>query len=79
MDPGSSLSFDSHYFEALFQNKGLFQSDATLLTDPEAARLSRTFQNQGAFFARFGQSMVKMGSIVSGEEGEIRKNCRVVN
>ncbi|KDP40040.1 hypothetical protein JCGZ_02038 [Jatropha curcas] len=78
MDPGSSLSFDSHYFVALNQSKGLFESDAALLTNPEAARLSSIFQNQPVFFAQFALSMVKMGSI-GGDQGEIRRNCRVVN
>ncbi|KAM7463021.1 hypothetical protein LguiA_031142 [Lonicera macranthoides] len=39
MDPQSALSFDSHYFEALNQNKGIFISDAALLTDHRSARL----------------------------------------
>ncbi|XP_065859394.1 peroxidase 24-like [Euphorbia lathyris] len=78
MDPGSSLSFDSDYFVALNKHKGLFESDATLLTNPEAARISRNLENQRAFFAQFAQSMIKMSSI-GGDQGEIRKNCRVVN
>ncbi|WCJ23583.1 Peroxidase superfamily protein [Euphorbia peplus] len=78
MDPGSSLTFDSDYFVALNQHKGLFESDATLLTNPQAARISKDLENQRAFFAQFAQSMIKMSSI-GGNVGEIRKNCRVVN
>ncbi|EEF45460.1 peroxidase 24-like [Ricinus communis] len=81
MDPGSSLSFDTNYFVAINHKKGLFQSDAALLTNPEAARLSSNFENPNVFFPRFAQSMVKMGSIgvLTGKQGEIRKNCHFVN
>ncbi|KAL2229814.1 UNVERIFIED_CONTAM: Peroxidase 24 [Sesamum indicum] len=81
MDPQSSLSFDSHYFVALNQKKGLFVSDAALLTDPQAALIARNFENPHVFFARFARSMVKMGAVgvLTNGKGEIRKNCRVVN
>ncbi|KAG8370081.1 hypothetical protein BUALT_Bualt14G0080500 [Buddleja alternifolia] len=81
MDPKSSLSFDSHYFEALNQNKGLFVSDAALLTNPRSARLARIFENSEVFIDNFARSMVNMGAIgvLTNGEGEIRKNCRVVN
>ncbi|KAK6130374.1 hypothetical protein DH2020_035879 [Rehmannia glutinosa] len=86
MDPGSSLTFDNHYFPTLKLQQGLFQSDAALLTnnvanDPTSARIVTEFQSQAAFLEQFGKSMVKMGGIevLVGDEGEIRKNCRVVN
>ncbi|KAA8548534.1 hypothetical protein F0562_000199 [Nyssa sinensis] len=81
MDPQSSLSFDSHYFEALNQNKGFFQSDAALLTDTRSVQIVRILQVPSIFFARFGESMNRMGTIgvLTGGDGEIRKNCRVVN
>ena len=84
MDPDSSLSFDSHYFKIVSQNKGLFQSDAALVTDPQSAKMvEEMLQKDQLFFVRFAQSMKKMGAIgvLTGEEdeGEIRKHCRVVN
>ncbi|KAK6117336.1 hypothetical protein DH2020_048927 [Rehmannia glutinosa] len=81
LDPNSTLTFDTHYFTAVNQNQGLLQTDAALLTDPTSARIVTEFQSQAAFFEQFGKSMVKMGGIevLVGEEGEIRKNCRVVN
>lgn len=33
MDPQSSIDFDGHYFKNLYENKGIFQPDAALLTD----------------------------------------------
>ncbi|CAI0466605.1 unnamed protein product [Linum tenue] len=80
MDPGSGSSFDTHYYTALRQNQGLFESDAALLTDQRSARMSRVFEtNRELFFVAFGQSMVKMGAIGGVGAGEIRKNCHVIN
>ena len=82
MDPDqSSLSFDSHYFKIVSQNKGLFQSDATLLTNPQSAQMVEMLQHGRLFFVRFAQSMKKMGGIgvLTGDEGEIRKHCSLVN
>lgn len=81
MDPQSSLSFDSNYFDILTENKGLFQSDAALLTNRGAAKVVQQLRSPAAFFSEFGKSMKKMGAIgvLTGTAGEIRKQCRVVN
>ncbi|XP_057489501.1 peroxidase 24 [Actinidia eriantha] len=84
MDPQSSLSFDNHYFAILNQKMGLFQSDAALLTDRNSAKIAIQLQskpNSDNFFSEFGKSMKKMGAIgvLTGNVGEIRKNCRQVN
>ncbi|PKI48282.1 peroxidase 24-like [Punica granatum] len=81
MDPGSSLSFDSHYYVTLGQNRGLFQSDAVLLTDSTSASYVKAFEDFDKFMDQFGVSMKKMGNIgvLTQNEGEVRKNCRVVN
>lgn len=51
MDPDqSSLSFDSHYFKIVSQNKGLFQSDATLLTNPQSAQMVEMLQHGRLFW-----------------------------
>ncbi|KAI3792792.1 hypothetical protein L2E82_06683 [Cichorium intybus] len=81
MDPNSSLSFDSDYYRALNQHKGLFVSDAALLTNPQSAQITEVLQNEKVFFARFARSMVRMGAIdvLTDGQGEVRKNCRVIN
>ncbi|XP_074382118.1 peroxidase 24-like [Apium graveolens] len=81
MDPRSSSTFDSHYFRTVNQHKGMFVSDAALLTDQQAAQMARVLENPFVFFARFAQSMRKMNEIITlaDGEGEVRKNCRVVN
>ncbi|KAG9136159.1 hypothetical protein Leryth_003779 [Lithospermum erythrorhizon] len=81
MDPGSSHSFDSHYYMTLNQNKGIFRSDAALLTDRRSAYLAGVLENPTVFHARFALSMKKMGAIgvLTNGQGEIRRNCRLVN
>ncbi|KAG9147330.1 hypothetical protein Leryth_020579 [Lithospermum erythrorhizon] len=81
MDPQSSLTFDSDYFNLLTKNKGLFISDAALLTDRRSARIVRQLQSPRSFFRAFAISMINMGDIevLTGTNGEIRNNCRVVN
>lgn len=81
MDPGSSLKFDSSYYEILLQNKGLFQSDAALVTIKRARNTIEELVSQTDFFTEFAQSMKRMGAIevLTGTTGEIRKQCGKVN
>ncbi|KAK8510918.1 hypothetical protein V6N12_036831 [Hibiscus sabdariffa] len=82
MDPGSSLSFDNHYYDILLQKKGLFVSDAALLTDRNSNRVvTRLQRSPSSFFSSFAKSMKKMAAIgvLTGHAGEIRQNCRVIN
>ncbi|KAF6141112.1 hypothetical protein GIB67_006557 [Kingdonia uniflora] len=81
LDPQSSLSFDTRYFNALLQKKGLLVSDAALLTNVGSAQIVNQFQNPIKFFVEFAKSMKKMGAmgVLTGNAGEIRKQCRVVN
>ncbi|XP_023000611.1 peroxidase 24-like [Cucurbita maxima] len=81
MDPKSSRSFDTDYFKILTQHKGLFQSDAALLTDNSSSRIVKELQKPKAFFPSFANSMLKMSAIevLTGKNGEIRKRCRFVN
>lgn len=81
MDPGSSLTFDNHYFPTLKQGQGLFQSDAALLTNNIANGIVDEMLSSGKFFTEFGQSMKRMGAIgvLTGTVGEIRTKCSAVN
>ncbi|GMI69390.1 hypothetical protein like AT2G39040 [Hibiscus trionum] len=81
MDPISVLAFDSNYYVTLKQNRGLFQSDAALLTNNGSSNIVNQLLNQNKFFAEFARSIKKMGAIgvLTGNAGEIRKKCFVVN
>ncbi|RZC91129.1 hypothetical protein C5167_027195, partial [Papaver somniferum] len=77
MDPGSFKTFDLGYCKNLIKRRGLFHSDAALLTEAT----SKSFVTQllqgslSNFFAEFATSMEKMGQIgvMTGSTGEIRK------
>jgi peroxidase len=83
MDPGSFRTFDVDYYRNLVKRRGLFQSDAALITDATSkADVLRVLNGPPEFFFNvFGASMVKMGmvDVKTGSEGEIRKNCAFVN
>ncbi|RCV18988.1 hypothetical protein SETIT_3G347500v2 [Setaria italica] len=81
MDPGSPARFDAHYFVNLKLGRGLFTSDAALLTDRRAAGMIHRLTKQGYFLQEFRNAVRKMGrvGVLTGEQGEIRRNCRAVN
>lgn len=83
MDPGSFLTFDLGYYRGLLKRRGLFQSDAALITDA-AARADVESVAKGppeVFFQVFARSMVRLGmvGVKTGAQGEIRRHCAVVN
>jgi peroxidase len=84
MDPGSYKTFDTSYYRHVAKRRGLFQSDAALLTDAttrEYVQRIATGKFDDVFFKDFGESMIKMGNVgvLTGVEGEIRKKCYIVN
>ena len=81
MDPGSSKIFDTHYYVNLKKRRGLFQSDAALLTNNEAEGYVNTELQVSSFFSDFGTSMQKMGRIgvLTGSAGQIRGRCAFTN
>ncbi|XP_057958419.1 peroxidase 24-like [Malania oleifera] len=74
-------TFDTNYYENLKLNMGLFQLDAALITDEEAAEMVDEMLDLKFFLAQFGVSMRNMGRIgvLTGNSGEVRKECNTVN
>ncbi|WVZ90467.1 hypothetical protein U9M48_036768 [Paspalum notatum var. saurae] len=81
MDPGSPARFDAHYYVNLKLGRGLFASDAALLADRRAAAMIHRLTRRGYFLEEFGNAVRKMGrvGVLTGDQGEIRRNCRAVN
>ncbi|KAK3220517.1 hypothetical protein Dsin_014487 [Dipteronia sinensis] len=84
LDQNTSDAFDNRYFTNLQSNRGLLQSDQELFSTPGADTIeivNNFASNQTAFFESFVVSMIRMGNLqpLTGNEGEIRLNCRVVN
>ncbi|CAN6446527.1 unnamed protein product [Victoria cruziana] len=87
-DPTVSLDsitpdvLDNKYYVGLLKHLGLFTSDATLLTDKKTrAEVHLYAYNPSVWRKKFVAAMIKMGEIQvkTGDEGEIRKNCALVN
>ncbi|KAL0306917.1 UNVERIFIED_CONTAM: Peroxidase 3 [Sesamum radiatum] len=83
MDPGSFRTFDLSYYTLVLKRRGLFQSDAALLTDSRTRSMITQLVEGPVenFYREFAKSMEKMGRIgvKTGSAGEIRKHCAVVN
>ncbi|XP_028808627.1 peroxidase P7-like [Neltuma alba] len=74
--------FDGSYFLNLVQKKGILHSDQALFNGGSTDALVKQYiLNHLDFYKGFASSMVKMGNIkpLTGNEGEIRVNCRSVN
>ncbi|XP_058778131.1 peroxidase 20 [Vicia villosa] len=77
--------FDNHYFINILEGKGLLGSDNVLISQDMDGKIREQVwsyaSNEQLFFASFAKSMIKMGNInvLTGDAGEIRRNCRFVN
>jgi peroxidase len=75
---------DSDYYQGLMQGRALLHSDQQLYQGGggDADDLVKYYgENPSKFWEDFGAAMVKMGNLspLTGDEGEVRENCRVVN
>ncbi|KVH94918.1 cationic peroxidase 1-like [Cynara cardunculus var. scolymus] len=81
LDPTPS-SFDNKYFTNLVSKKGVLRSDQALFTGGETYEIVKEYnENRNKFSKDFTKSMIKMGNIkpLTGERGQIRKDCKKVN
>ncbi|CAL5077372.1 unnamed protein product [Urochloa decumbens] len=82
MDPVTPVAFDNQYFKNLQAGKGLLSSDQVLYTDPRSRpTVDAWAQSSAAFNRAFITAMTKLGrvGIKAGAQGNIRRNCAVLN
>jgi len=83
LDTKTPDKFDNNYYKNLRRGEGIIRSDQTLQSTPgdNVAIVKDFAENNEVFHAQFAISTIKMGNIrpLTGNQGEIRKNCRVVN
>ncbi|PNT65315.1 peroxidase 2 [Brachypodium distachyon] len=81
-DAVSPNALDSQYYRNVLAHKVLLPSDAALLAAPATEKMVRdNAYVPGKWEGKFAEALVKMAAIgvKTGQQGEIRKNCRVVN
>lgn len=82
LDPVTINKFDNIYYKNLVNKTGLLRSDQALMGDNTTAAMVLNYSKYPYLFSRdFGSSMVKLGNVgvLTGQDGEIRKNCRAIN
>ncbi|GMH02510.1 hypothetical protein Nepgr_004349 [Nepenthes gracilis] len=82
LDFSSPNRLDTNYYRNLQYSHGLLTSDQTLMTSPSTVGMVRNLARDGRVWGdKFASAIVCMGliEVLTGNDGEIRKNCRVVN
>ncbi|XP_039066807.1 cationic peroxidase 1-like [Hibiscus syriacus] len=81
LDP-TPARFDNAYFNNLVKQRGLLISDQALFSGGSTDDLVNTYRlYPHVFWNDFAKSMIKMGNLkpLTGNQGQIRTNCRTVN
>jgi peroxidase len=81
-DPTTPTTLDNNYYKNLKVNNGLLTSDQVLWNTPSTrGKVKNNANHPRTWAGKFTKAMVRMGSIevLTGKQGEIRKNCRLVN
>lgn len=81
-DPQTPQLFDNQYYKDLLAHKGLFQSDSVLFNDVRTKeRVVEFADDQNGFFKSWSQSFVRLSvlGVKSGEDGEVRASCSIIN
>ncbi|KAL9228593.1 hypothetical protein vseg_004153 [Gypsophila vaccaria] len=80
--PDSHFKIDNGYYKQILADKGLLEIDTNMAFSPLTHNIVKELAFSPSYFLdKFGPAMVKMGriNVLTGHQGEIRKNCRAVN
>ncbi|KZV52681.1 peroxidase 56-like [Dorcoceras hygrometricum] len=81
-DPVTHNKMDSRIYNEFLSKRALLESDHALAKDPNGNDIMKKMAaDQAAWFNKFIGATIRMGAIevLTGNQGEIRKQCRVVN
>ncbi|KAF9602056.1 hypothetical protein IFM89_024823, partial [Coptis chinensis] len=82
IDHQSPNRFGNNYFQALTNRRGLLHSDQELFNGGSTDDIARVYSKDSQkFYTDFANAMIKLGNLnpLTGNEGEIRKNCKRLN
>ncbi|CAK9173745.1 unnamed protein product [Ilex paraguariensis] len=81
-DSVTSYNMDVEFYKQILNKKALLESDNAIANDPKTSYLVKSLAlDQDGWSQKFVKSMTRMGRIevLTGTQGEIRKQCRFVN
>ena len=81
-ESGSNYDFTESYYQRVLKNKAVLGVDQQLLYGPDTKEITQLFAKGFEDFRKsFALSMNRMGTIkvLTGNQGEIRRNCHVIN
>ncbi|KAK9683929.1 hypothetical protein RND81_10G175400 [Saponaria officinalis] len=82
LDPTTPMRFDNAFYKNLQDGKALLSSDQALLATRKSKRVVNAFANNATLFERvFVAAITKLGrvGVKTGNQGEIRRDCRSPN
>ncbi|GER56021.1 peroxidase 1 [Striga asiatica] len=81
-DPLTQQKMDSRFYKEMLKNRSLLESDQNLVNEPSANVIMRKYaDDQKGWLEKFVAAVIKVGGlgVLTGDQGEIRRQCRVVN
>ncbi|KAF8041272.1 hypothetical protein BT93_A0015 [Corymbia citriodora subsp. variegata] len=81
-DSGPSYTFSKTFYSRVLNHRAVLGIDQQIAAQDESLQIAKRYDaNYEDFLKMFGHSMTKLGNtwLLPGDQGEIRKNCRVVN
>jgi peroxidase len=81
-DKLTPMRIDNNYFKNIMQLKGSLKLDNALYLDPRTRGYVESFAaDNGRFFTHFVEavSIISEYKVLTGSQGEIRRNCKWVN
>ncbi|KAF7852242.1 hypothetical protein BT93_L5383 [Corymbia citriodora subsp. variegata] len=82
LDQSTPSIVDNKFYSEILAKRGILQIDQELAVDKSSAAIVTKFTSDANGFRQsFAKALVKMGNVgvLTGNAGEIRKNCRVFN
>ncbi|KAL9242521.1 hypothetical protein vseg_016513 [Gypsophila vaccaria] len=83
LDQNTSFLVDNEYYKQIIKGRGVLKIDQEIAEDKASFNMVSKLAKSGnvLFGQDFAKAMIKLGNInvLTGDEGEIRSNCRVFN
>ncbi|CAO2827152.1 unnamed protein product [Amaranthus hypochondriacus] len=82
LDQNTSFIVDNMYYKEIVKRQGVLKIDQVIAQDKQTSKLVAILAADNSLFGeQFAKTLVKLGTlqVMEGNNGEIRRNCRMVN